>query len=108
MWRRLQKQWRRRKTLAGVGVRAANPSILMTLLSRVSRWGATTQLSFNSEACMYLASQIALEIAELLMLEEPHLLCLDLALLNCHSVFDFSLVVFGSAFEGLHCYDVFV
>lgn len=57
---------------------------------------------------MYLASQIALEIAELLMLEEPHLPCLDLALLNRHSVLDFSLVVFGSTFEGLHFYDVFV
>lgn len=75
----------------------------------MSRWGGSTEtVYFNSKACLYLASQIALEIVELLMLEEPHLLCLNLALLNCHSVFDFSLVVFGSAFEGLHCYDVFV
>lgn len=32
MWRRLQKQWRR-KRLAGVRVRAASPNILMTLCS---------------------------------------------------------------------------
>lgn len=78
-----------------------------TLLFRVSRWGASTEtVYFNSKVC--LASQMAPEIAELLMLEEPHLPCLDVALFNCHSVFDFSLVVFGFAFEGLHCYDVFV
>lgn len=72
-WAASGRSWGSEEACWG-GVRAADPTVLLT---ESPGGGALTEsLYLNFKTCLYLASQVALEITELLMPEEPHLPCL--------------------------------